>query len=100
MLPTILLGLCTCLMAFGGFLIGTGVLGRSYPYNVRAGRMIRGFFFEMLGLGGVFGALQLQAKPPLAISAIVLGIGIGSMAGLFHAVLRNRSLPPTANDSK
>jgi len=76
-------------VAWASFLILSAVVDRIGNDAARLGRMMRAGLTEILGLTLCVLSLAMGAKMTLALPVFILAIGLGSFAGLCHAILQN-----------
>lgn len=88
-MPSVFYGIAFFFLAIGGFLVTSGIFDRSKSEQAKVGRVLMAAFAEgiaalFLYLGTVYGG-----KLGLALPTLIIALGFGSIAGLFHGVMRS-----------
>lgn len=93
---SVLYGISFFFLAIGGFLVTSGIFDRTKSEQAKLGRVLlaggaEGIAALFLYLGTVFGG-----KLGLALPTLIISLGFGSIAGLFHGVMRSIKMPKPA----
>ncbi len=87
------MALAAILCSWGTFLIVTTLFRQDLQPRIFAGKILRGAMTETIGLVCWLIGFVLGAKPGLALPVLILGLGAGGTAGVFHSLVVSRLVP-------
>ncbi|MBS1704724.1 MAG: hypothetical protein JST40_02535 [Armatimonadetes bacterium] len=94
MIPSSIFGLAAVFLAWGSYLGISGAIDKNEEQATRVGRLLRASLIEGVGMILLLVGFATGGKVPVAIPALILGLGFGSSFGLFHVLLKSRSAKP------